>query len=88
MNEVCNAVECRPGRPDNIKEKLATTVEMQHKAIELLSAIKRDVTGAENADYPIPVANCMDDVVTQSADRMGFILELICDIKDALGVTV
>lgn len=87
MNEVCNMPnECAPARPENIKERMLKTVDMQYKAIELLSAMRREVTGTENNDRPIPVATCMDDVASQQCENMQFILELIYHVKDALGV--
>ena len=90
MNEVCNmSDECTPGRAMNIKEKMLTLEEMQIKAIEILSATKRDVMGGEkNKEGPAPIETCMDTVASQNINRMGYILELLGEIKDALGVEV
>lgn len=51
VGEVCNMENgCVPGRSMNIKEKLLASADMQRKAIEILSAIMRDVTGAERGN--------------------------------------
>ena len=89
MNEVCNiANECVPGQPMNIKDKMLATADMQRRAIEILAAIKHDVIGTEREDGPEPEDTCMYDVAARSAVRMDYILELLCEIRDALGVTV
>lgn len=90
MNEVYNMPnECVPDRVMNIKEKMLTLEEMQLKAIEILSATKRDVMGGEkNKEGPAPIETCMDTVASQNINRMGYILELLGEIKDALGVDV
>lgn len=90
MNEVCNMPdECTPGRAMNIKEKMLALEEMQRKAIDILSATKRDVMGGEkNNEGPAPIETCMDTVASQNINRMVYILELLCEIRDALGVDV
>lgn len=90
MNEVCNMPdECTPDRAMNIKEKMLTLKEMQLKAIEILSATKRDVMGGEkNEEGPAPIETCMDTVASQNINRMVYILEMLGEIKDALGVDV
>lgn len=90
MNEVYNMPnECVPDRVMNIKEKMLTLEEMQLKAIEILSATKRDVMGGEkNKEGPAPIETCMDSVASQNINRMAYILELLGEIKDALGVDV
>ena len=90
MNEVYNMPnECVPDRVMNIKEKMLTLEEMQLKAIEILSATKRDVMGGEkNKEGPAPIETCMDTVASQNVNRMVYILEMLGEIKDALGVDV
>ena len=90
MNEVYNMPnECVPDRVMNIKEKMLTLEEMQLKAIEILSATTRDVMGGEkNKEGPAPIETCMDTVASQNVNRMVYILEMLGEIKDALGVDV
>lgn len=90
MNEVCNMPdECTPDRAMNIKEKMLTLEEMQLKAIDILAATKRDVIGGEkNKEGPAPIETCMDILASQNNNRMAYILELLGEIKDALGVDV
>ena len=80
--------ECAPGRSMNIKEKMFASADMQRKAIEILSAIMRDVTGAKREAREDPAETCMDDVASHSLERMDCILCLLCEIRDALGVSV
>lgn len=89
VGEVCSIEnECVPGRPMNIKEKMLTTADMQRKAIEILYAIKRDVMGTERGEGPAHVETSMDEVASRTLDRMDYILGMLCEIRDALGVTV
>lgn len=90
MNEVCNiAKECVPGQPMNIKDKMLAAADMQRRAIDILTATKRDVMGGEkNNEGPAPIETCMDSVASQNINRMVYILELLGEIKDALGVEV
>lgn len=89
MNEALNAAkECVSGRTMNIKEKMLASADMQRKAIEILSSIKMDVTGGEITEGDNSVETNMDDVASRSLGRMDQILGLLCEIRDALGVTV
>lgn len=89
MSEVCIMENnCVPGQPMNIKDKMLAAADMQRKAIEILAAIKHDVIGTEREDGPEPADTCMYDVAARSAAQMDYILELLCEIRDALGVTV
>lgn len=89
VGEVCNMENgCVPGRSMNIKEKLLASADMQRKAIEILSAIMRDVTGAEREEMEDLVETCIDGMASQSLNRMDCILGILCEIRDALGVSV
>lgn len=89
MNETCDVEnECVPGRPMNIKEKMLAVADMQRKAIGVMSSIKMELLGGDQEECTNQVAICMDDVASQSLDRMDYILGMLCEIRDALGVSV
>lgn len=88
MNETCDVEnECVPVRPMNIKEKMLAAADMQSKVIEVLSSIKLELLGGDQEECSNQVTTCMDDVASQSLDRMDYILGLLCEIRDALGVS-